>query len=123
MSMQTVRETNKESVRHARAFTPRVDVFENADELLLVVDLPGVPKEGLTVSVEKDTLTVVGKVAARETTATKIAGERRAEVYERAFALPEGLDPERISAQLKNGVATIHLPKAEKIKPRRIPIQ
>jgi HSP20 family molecular chaperone IbpA len=123
MSMQPVRETNKESVRHARAVTPRVDVFENADELLLVVDLPGVSKDGLTVSVEKDTLTLVGKVAAREGNATKIAGERRAEVFERAFALPEGLDPERITAQLKNGVATIRLPKAEKAKPRRIPIQ
>jgi HSP20 family molecular chaperone IbpA len=124
MSMQTTRENPKESLRHARAATPAVDVFESADELLLIVDLPGVAKEGLRVHVEKGTLTLEGRVttgAAPER--TSLGSERTADVYERAFALPETIDVERIVAELADGVATLHLPKSDKAKPRRIPVR
>jgi HSP20 family molecular chaperone IbpA len=125
MSMQGIRENQpKESLRHARAATPAVDVFENADELLVVVDLPGVDKDGLTVRVEKQTLLLEGKVAARPSAQyAKLGSERFAEVYERSFAIPEAIDVDRISAELKDGVATLRLPKSERAKPRRIPVR
>jgi HSP20 family molecular chaperone IbpA len=127
MSMQAIRENGsnnaKESLRHGRALTPAVDVFENADELLLLVDLPGVDKDGLTLRVEKQTLSLEAKVKPCGSERYEMLGtERLAGVYERTFALPETIDVQRISAELKDGVATLHLPKSEKAKPRRIPI-
>ena len=125
MSMQTIREKERESLRHPRAVTPPVDVFENADELLVVVDLPGVDKDGLVVRVDKGTLTLEAKAAERRAPAayTKLGGEPRAEMFERVFTLPDTVDVERIVAELKDGVATLRLPKSEKAKPRRIPIR
>lgn len=90
--------------------TPPMDVFENADQFLVVADLPGVKKENLTVRVERQSLLVEGRGQGN-------VGWRR------ELALPDTIDTARISAELKNGVLTLVLPTAERAKPRTIEIK
>jgi HSP20 family protein len=97
-----------------RVYQPRVDVFENADELLLLADVPGASPDSVNIRYEDELLTLQA-----QRTAANGPNLR----YERAFSLPESVDPEKISAELKQGVLHVHLPKAEKAKPRTIQIQ
>ena len=125
MSTQTLQTVDKESLRHhARPATPPVDVLENAEEVRILVDLPGVDKEGLHVRVEKDTLTIEARVAKRERAGwSPLAIESVTTAYERVFTLPESTDVDKISVELDAGLATIRLPKSERAKPRRITVK
>lgn len=91
-----------------RTVEPAVDVLENNESLLLVVDLPGVPKDALDVQLHGNALSLK---AARSGTA-----------YERTFRLPDTIDQAKIHVALANGVARIELPKQERAKPQRIPV-
>lgn len=102
-----------EGTRKAREIAPPVDVYENDQELLIVADMPGVEKEGLTVELDPPELRFVGQHGHNGTT----------ESYVRAFRITEAIDPEGISAELKDGVLTIHLKKSEALRPRRIEVR
>ncbi len=112
-----VPETREES----RTLTPPVDIFEVPDGLAVVVDLPGVDKVGVDVRVENDTLTIQGNAQAA---APGDAVYREFELanYYRQFQLNEEVDQEKIRAEVRAGVLTIHLPKAEKAKPKTIQV-
>ena len=100
---------------------PLVDVFENDNEILLMADLPGVPGENLTVRLEAGELTLEGRW--RDTDdARPLSREYTPVDYRRAFVVPEGIDPDAVKAKVKDGVVTIHLPKAEAFRPREIPV-
>jgi len=88
---------------------PKVDVFENSDEYLVIADLPGVTKDNLNVSWAKGELTVEAR-----------HGDR---LYRRAFTMPDGIDSAQITADLALGVLTLKLPKAPEVKPRRIQVR
>lgn len=111
--MQTSKEILKrdtaEAVRQRPAVQPAVDVYENADEVLLVADLPGVDTDALRVHVEDDRLLIEARRGDWD--------------YRRAFVMPDGIDREKISAQLSAGVLRLTLPKAAAIKPRRISVK
>ena len=106
---------------------PYVDVFENANEILLWADVPGATREGIDVHVEKGQLTL----AARRPPAavdggprlTPLETEHRAHDYYRVFAVPSGIDATRIEAELTAGVLKVRLPKSEALKPRRIEVK
>jgi HSP20 family molecular chaperone IbpA len=102
--------------------SPSIDVFENADEILLMADMPGVASESLNVNVDKGELLVE---AARDVAlqGTLIEAEYGPCLYQRRFVLPAGIDVSRVSADLKDGVLRLHLPKSEAFKPRRIEVQ
>ena len=105
----TTAKTRTERAARRRLATPRVDVYENEEELLLVADLPGVRAEDLDLRVEADTLTLRA---------------RRGDLdYERTFALPSGIDADKIEATLKSGTVHLHLPKTEAVKPRTIKVR
>ena len=124
MSTEMLQTHGRENLKLSRPATPRVDVFENAEEIVVLVDLPGVAKDDLDVRVEKDTLTLSAKVAPRAKPEwRKLSVELTTTAYERAFTLPEGTDVDRISVELASGVATLHLPKAERAKPRTIKVR
>ena len=89
--------------------TPAVDIYENNDGLTLLADLPGVGRDQLNLGVEQGVLTIEGKTASSYG-------------YYRRFQLPEHLDLEHVKAELKHGVLTLHLPKAEAAKPRKIAV-
>lgn len=104
-------------------FTPRVDILENANELVLLADLPGVRPEDVDVCFEKGELTLVGKCAPRAFGARTVAEEYGVGDFHRVFSLGEDVDGDKITAQLAQGVLTLRLPKREAAKPKRIPVQ
>jgi HSP20 family protein len=101
---------------------PPVDIYETDEVLVVLADLPGVPKEGLSVQVEKGILTIEGRVE-RDTPGNLLRREFALTSFFRQFRLTETVDSEKIRASLKNGVLRLDLPKAEAAKPRRIPLE
>lgn len=110
-------ETREES----RTLVPPVDIFEASDGLAVVVDLPGVEKDAVDVRVENDVLTISGKTK-EEPHGDALYREFQLLNFYRQFQLSEQVDQEKIRAELKNGVLSIHLPKAEKAKPKQIAV-
>jgi len=107
----------------APAIVPAVDVVENENGITLKADLPGVSKEGLNLRVEGDQLAIEGRVTLGEAAGLEpVYAEVRVAQYRRSFTLSRDLDTEKIEASMKNGVLTLHIPKAEQAKPRRIPV-
>jgi len=104
-----------------RYVAPPVDIYETQDGLVVLADLPGVAKEALDVRVDNNILTIRGH--ARHAVPGDI-GYREYELvnFFRQFELNEKVDQQRISADLKCGVLTLNLPKAEEAKPRQIEV-
>ena len=104
-------------------YSPRFDVWENDDELVLYGDLPGVASEDLDIHFEKGELKIYGKVAPRNANVELLYGEYGIGDFHRSFSVSEAIDARRSQADLKNGVLTVHLPKREAVKPRRIEVK
>jgi HSP20 family protein len=110
-----VSQTNETSTSatRARQLPLPVDIFEGADELLLLADLPGVEPEGLSVSFEAPELRIEGRRGSGDV----------ASVYSRTFRVSEQIDPNGISAELTAGVLKLRLAKAAHTKPRKIEVR
>jgi len=106
----------------ARYLVPAVDIYETPDGLTLVADVPGVDKDGLEVRVEDDVLTIRGHLARKPEQRPAWAEYELAD-YFRQFELTEVVDQSRIAAQLRHGVLTLSLPKAERAKPKKIDVR
>lgn len=102
--------------------TPLTNVFESKDGYVLEAELPGVNKEGLQITVADGELTIVGRRAAVETRGRQLYRESRTNDFRRSFELDSSIDTAKISAKLDQGVLTLHLPKAEAVKPRQIAV-
>ena len=105
------------------ALLPPVDVIEDATGITVYADLPGVPKDKLKLQVEAGTLTIEGEVSiptpeSMEATYAEVGVPR----FRRVFTLSKELDTGKVSAELKHGVLTLRIPKAEHAEPRRIDI-
>jgi len=101
---------------------PPVDIFETEDSLTVVADLPGVNKDNVDIRVEDGILTIKGR-AGYNPPANTLREEFNLQGYFRQFQLNDEVDQSKISAESKNGVLTITLPKAEKSKPRQIKVK
>ena len=112
-----------EETRTGQFFTPRVDILETPDELTLFADLPGVRAEDLDLRYEKGELFVHGKVKPRQAGNQLWLNEYEVGDFYRAFTVGESVDSNRISAECKNGVLTVHLPKMEHVKPKQITVR
>ena len=104
-------------------FTPRIDILETENELLLFADLPGVEQDNVDVGFENGELTLRARRTSPEADRTPLAFEYETGDYFRAFRITEQIDAEKIWAELKNGVLTLHLPKVEAAKPRKIAVK
>ncbi len=114
----------REVTRHPEAFvTPLTDIYEEENGLHVVVDLPGVEKSGLKLAVENDILTIEGHVNASNSDTNYLIREFEPTNYFRQFELSESVNREKINAELKNGVLSIFLPRAEALKPRTIDVK
>jgi HSP20 family molecular chaperone IbpA len=111
-----------EGIEQRPAVAPPVDIYENADELLVIADLPGVAKEELRVHLEKNQLRIEGR-RADVGEGDALAAEYRPVDFRRTFAVPQGIDADRIHAELSQGVLQLHLPKAAAVKPRQIAVK
>ena len=106
-----------------RAVAPPVDVFENADEVLIIADVPGVTDEHIDLKVENDTLTFEAKRSPGKDDPPALAREFDEIDFSATFRIPAGIDSSAVSAESKNGTLTIRLPKAAAAKPRKIVVR
>jgi HSP20 family protein len=120
-----VRESNgtaKAKQYTKRAVSPPVDVFENADEVLLVADVPGVPGGSIDVRVENGTLTLEARRSSEGADPASAPGYEQAD-FVRTFRIPAGVDAANISAESKNGTVLVRLPKLAALKSRKIAVR
>jgi HSP20 family protein len=116
-------ELDKPEVTLGLCYTPRVDIRETEEESLLLADLPGVKPEDVDVRFDNGELIIDGRCAPRHPGANYLLSEYAVGDFYRAFTISEQIDWQKISAELKNGVLTVHLPKAETVKPRKITVK
>lgn len=117
-------DTRTEDGQEQPALLPPVDVLEDAGGITLYADLPGVPKDKLSVRVDGDNLVIEGEIGLEmpkdmEATHAEVSLPR----YRRVFTLSKELDPERLSAELRQGVLRLQIQKAEHAKPKRIEVR
>lgn len=103
-------------------FTPRIDVWETEHDFLVHADIPGVEPGNISLNFENGQLTLHGKVNAPAAKPKSLLHEYGIGDYQRTFAINDDIDASKISADYKNGVLTVKLPKREEIKPRKIAI-
>lgn len=111
--------TTREETRY---HVPPVDIYETAERLTVVADMPGVEKDDIDIRVDDDVLTIRGMVKP-QAEGNGLYNEFAMLDYYRQFQLNEEVDQEKISAEYKHGVLTVQLPKAEKAKPKQISVQ
>ena len=112
-----------ERTHGGQTYTPRIDIWESDDELVLYGDLPGVEADSLDIQFENRELRIHGKVYPRHEGINFLYGEYGIGDFYRTFAIGESIDGEKISAELKDGVLTLRLPKTEAVKPRKIEVK
>jgi HSP20 family protein len=105
------------------AFTPRVDILESENELMLLADMPGVKPDGVDIRFENGELIIHGRCPERHPGTDFLLQEYGVGDFYRVFTVSESIDAGKISAEMKNGVLTVHLPKAAAVKPRRIEVK
>jgi len=111
-----------EKTRALRSVTPLVDIYENDQEILLIADMPGVHKDNVTVNIDNGTLAISG-IRRMDNQGAPSWEEFTDVEYARSFSIPQTIDVEKVKAELKNGVLTLHLPKSEAAKPRVIEVK
>lgn len=124
MTQNAVTKDSEATGRQNDGMAPAVDVIEDASGITLYADLPGVPKDKLSIRVEFDVLHIEGEVSlplAKDLEASHV--ELPLPRYRRSFTLGQELDRERIAAEFSQGVLKLHIPKAEHAKPRKIEVK
>jgi HSP20 family molecular chaperone IbpA len=113
----------QESTVPARVFVPVTDIFETQDTLRVVLEMPGVSKDTVEVGVENNVLTITGRIDfAKYDGLQPLYTEYNIGNYSRSFKISNEIDQEAIQAEIKDGVMTLILPKAERAKPRKIKV-
>jgi HSP20 family protein len=107
--------------RSVTGFTPLLDVRETEDEYFVMVDLPGVKSEDVTIEFNDQVLTISGSRVPVETGESQLV-ERPYGSFVRSLNLPKGVDGDQIKAAYHDGVLELHIPKPAAIKPKKISI-
>lgn len=116
-------EQKQEGTVPARSFVANADIYETDGALTVVLEMPGVDKSNIEISVEDDVLSVDGRIDfSKYQGLTPVYTEYPVGHYRRGFSLSNRIDQNKISADMSDGVLTITLPKIEEVKPRRISI-
>lgn len=115
---------NKDSAAGRPTYTPPIDIHEGPDGLTLEADLPGATERNLTVQLEDNVLSLYVRIDSANPTELRLVHEEyRLGDYHRSFILSDEVDRDRITAELKNGVLRLFLPKADRVRTRRIEIK
>jgi HSP20 family protein len=116
-------EGKEESTIPARTFVPTADIYEDRDSLKVILEMRGVEKGNVDVRVEEGVLFVEGRLdLAKYRGLQPLYTEYNIGNYSRSFRLSNAIDQDKIGAELKDGVLSLTLPKAEKAKPRTIQV-
>ncbi len=125
LQVQQKREVEKktEGTTPARVFVPVTDIFETPEALTVVLEMPGVDRNSIEASVEKDVVTIEGRIDFTKYDGMQpVYTEYNVGHYARSFEISDKIDQSKISAEMKDGVVTLVLPKAEQAKPRKIQV-
>ncbi len=120
--VQTQSRSQLEHASDRPASRPPVDVYENQDEYLLLADMPGVTGDNLRINLQAGRLTIEGNPQDGPQ-GTALDREWTTTMYRRTFDIPDTIDTEKVSAELRQGILRLHLPKQESVKPRRIQVR
>jgi HSP20 family protein len=122
--MNTLTQETRESDRgQAEQFiTPTASVTEIGYGYTLEIEMPGVQKDGLEISVENNELAIIGRRLLPTVEGRLIHRESRPENFRRVFEIDPSIDANKISAKIDHGLVTLTLPKAEHVKPRKITV-
>jgi len=125
LQVQQKREVEKktEGTTPGRVFVPVTDIFETPEALTVVLEMPGVERGSIAATVENDVVTIAGQIDFSKYEGMQpLYTEYNVGHYARSFEISNKIDQSKISAQMKDGVVTIVLPKAEQAKPRKIQV-
>ena len=111
------------NIEREQFVAPPASVIESGDGYTLQVEMPGVNKEALEISVENNELVITGRRSLPMIEGAILHRESRPENYRRSFELDPSIDTAKIGAKIEQGVVTLTLPKAEHVKPRKISVQ
>lgn len=113
----------EEILRSENNVSPSTDIYENADEFVLITNMPGVSRSEVKVKVIDDSLIVFGKINYEEAiNRNYVLNESEIGNYFRKFKISDSIDKDKIAAKYDNGQLIVHLPKSKKLKPRTIDI-
>ncbi len=113
-----------EYTRGGNIYRPNVDIVEREDELLVLADIPGTAGDLIDIDFEDGNLTIHARVPPRQQSGAEyLLREYGVGDYLRTFRVSEKIDASRISAEYGDGVLTLHLPKAEALRPRKISVR
>jgi len=116
--------TKAERTRNRPHFSPNADIVELPGELQVLADMPGLRPEDVDIHFENGTLSIHGKVADRQLDGTNyLLREYDVGDFHRSFEVSEAVNAEGINADYANGVLTLHLPKTEAVKARKIAVK
>ncbi|MGZ6163972.1 MAG: Hsp20/alpha crystallin family protein [Myxococcaceae bacterium] len=109
----------------ARRWIPAMDIVESDEAFVLKADLPGLSEDDVKLEVEDGVLTISGERAAEHTTEREgfVRVEREFGAFRRSLTLPDGVDPEQVTARFDQGVLEVRIPKPENRKPRKVAIR
>jgi HSP20 family protein len=111
-----------ELAQRVEYFTPLVNLHQDADGYSLEVEMPGVNKQGVEITVEDGKLIIGGRLSPGGQFGQAVYRERRAGEYRRVFDLDPSIDGSKINASMEQGLLKVHLPKVEAVKPRKITV-
>ncbi|OQY36629.1 MAG: Hsp20/alpha crystallin family protein [Chloroflexota bacterium] len=126
MEVQKQETIQKESerTRECPSFVPQADIYETDENIVVLLDMPGVEKDNISVGLEKNILSVNGYVDLEYPEDYSLAlAEYRYGDYERSFRVSDRVEQDNIEARYKDGVLRLTLPKAEEAKERKIPVK
>ena len=126
LQVQQKREVEKaqEATTPMRAFLPTADIFETEDALTVILEMPGVDKDNIDISVENGLLTVEGRINFGKYEGLQpVYSEYNIGPFRRSFRISSRIDQDKIRAEMRDGVITLTLPKAEQAKPRKIEVK
>ena len=122
MNMLTRENRDADRTQTDQFIVPPSSVIEGSDGYTLEVEMPGVNKDGLDISIENNELTIIGRRSLPKIEGTLIHHESRQENFRRAFDLDPSIDANKINARIDQGLVRLTLPKAEHVKPRKIAV-
>jgi HSP20 family protein len=103
-------------------WNPAVNVYQDKDRFTVVVELPGLKKEEIEISLHENTLTIAGERKRAESSEQEFLTERLYGKFQRSLTLPTAVDAEKVKASYKDGLLQVVLPKAEEAKPKQIEV-
>lgn len=122
LTKRETRDVNNEQKASRSFLLPRVNIAEAPDAYLLEAEMPGVTKDDLEILLEENELTIVGKRQVEPMDAELVYRESLVRDFRRVFEIDPTIDASKIEARIENGVLKLNLPKAERVKPRKIAV-